>query len=231
MLDKMSQLRSRHLPRGGTPTKALTHSSRFYRQFTERVGNGSERHITTYSKDDSKDVLSTTSTSSARSSTAAKKSSCSQEEQLGTSLEVQADDLTGKHRDVERNPLERPQVSEDEDKVVADGTSHADQGGDFVFQTEVGMDLEISQITARHFELAMFRQLQGTTAKIIDSEVDYLTVFKQIFGGTRKQQQHKSPLARTLRSAGTSERTLTKQNKQLDPAGSRIICSFLPKWL
>ena len=35
-------------------------------------------------------------------------SSCSQEKQLTTSLEVQPDDMTGKHRDGEYNPWERP---------------------------------------------------------------------------------------------------------------------------
>ena len=50
-------------------------------------------------------------------------SSCSQEEQLETSLEVQPNDMTGKHLDEEHNPLERPQVPEKEKKVVADGTS------------------------------------------------------------------------------------------------------------
>ena len=50
------------------------------------------------------------------------------EEQLEASREEQLNDTTGKHRDGEHNPLERPQVSEDEDKVVADGTSHAGQG-------------------------------------------------------------------------------------------------------
>ena len=67
------------------------------------------------------------------------------EEQLETSLAVQPNDMTGKHRDGEQNPLERAQVSEDEVKVVADGTSHADQGEMFFFQAEVGMYLETSQ--------------------------------------------------------------------------------------
>ena len=35
------------------------------------------------------------------------------------------------------------------------------------------MDLETSQVTARLFELAMFRQHQGTTAKSIDGGGDY----------------------------------------------------------
>ena len=38
------------------------------------------------------------------------------EEQLETSLAVQPNDMTGKHRDEEHNPLEQPQVSEKEDK-------------------------------------------------------------------------------------------------------------------
>ena len=50
------------------------------------------------------------------------------EEQLEASLEVQVDDVTGKHRDGKHNPLERPQASKEEDKVVEDGTSHASQG-------------------------------------------------------------------------------------------------------
>ena len=61
--------------------------------------------------------------------------------------------MMGRHRDGKHNPLERPQASEGEDKVVAGGTSHADQGGDFVFQTEIGMDLETSHFTAGHFKL------------------------------------------------------------------------------
>ena len=36
------------------------------------------------------------------------------EEQIETLLEVQPDDMTGKHRDREHNPLEQPQVSGDE---------------------------------------------------------------------------------------------------------------------
>ena len=40
------------------------------------------------------------------------------EEQLETSLVVQPDDMTGKHRDGEKNPLKRAQFSEEEGKVV-----------------------------------------------------------------------------------------------------------------
>ena len=84
-------------------------------------------------------------------------SSCSQEQQLETSFEVQPDDMTGKYRDRDHNPLERPQVSDKEENAVTDDISSTDQGADFVYQSKVGMNLEASQVTARHFELAIFR--------------------------------------------------------------------------
>ena len=90
--------------------------------------------------------------------------------------------MTEKRRDGEHNPLERPKASKDENKVVADGTSHVDEGVDFVFQTEVGMNLEASQVAARHFELAMFRQ-QGTTAKSTDRGGDYTIQADFALGG------------------------------------------------
>ena len=130
---------------------------------------------------------------------------CSQEEKLETSLGVQPGDMMGKHRDGEHNPLERPQVSEKEKNVVADGISHAGQGIFFVFQTEVGMDLETLQVAARHYflKLAMFRQQQGTTAK--STARRNTTLFKQTSKGTRKQQQHSNSPFTRLRSAGNSE--------------------------
>ena len=101
--------------------------------------------------------------------------------------------------------------------MVADGTLHSDQGRDFIFQTEVGMNLEASQVAARHFELAMFRQQQGITAKITDR--GETTLFKQTSRGTRKQQQqHESPPARRLRSAGNSE-----ERRRLSRASSSIL--------
>ena len=57
-----------------------------------------------------------------------------------TSPAVQTDDMMGRHRGREHNPLERSQASEAEENVVADGTSNIDQGDDFVFQIDVGMD-------------------------------------------------------------------------------------------
>ena len=71
---------------------------------------------------------------------------------METLLAVQPDDMTGKHRNGEQNPLERAQSSEDEDKMVADGTPHVNQKSNFVFQAEVWIDLEPSQVDGRHFE-------------------------------------------------------------------------------
>ena len=68
MADKMSKLRSRQLPRGGIPTKALTYSSRLYREFAEDIGKRNEGHIATYFKDNSRQVLSIISAPGARSS-------------------------------------------------------------------------------------------------------------------------------------------------------------------
>ena len=86
---------------------------------------------------------------------------------------VQPDDMMGRHRDGEHSPLERPRASHEEEEVIADGTSSTDKGGDFVSQTEVGMDHEASQVTARHFQLAILRQHQGPTAKNTDWGGDY----------------------------------------------------------
>ena len=80
--------------------------------------------------------------------------------------------MMGRHWDGEHSPLKQPQALEEEDKVVVDGPSHVDQSGDFVFQTEVGMNLETSQVAARHFELAMLRQ-QGTTSRSTARGGDY----------------------------------------------------------
>ena len=153
---------------------------------------------------------------------------CSQEEQLETSLEVQPDGITGKNRDGEHNPLDRPQVSNNEDKVVVDGTPNADQGGDFVFQAEVGMNLETSQAAARNFELEMSRQQQGAAAKI--TYRGETTLCKQISGETRTQQQHnKCQLETTLLPAGNSEGQRRPSKTSSLTLGDRgKMCSFLP---
>ena len=77
--------------------------------------------------------------------------------------------MTGKNRDGGHNPLERPQVSEKKDKVVTDGTSHADQGEKIVFQVEIGMDLETPQVATRRFvRLPIDRQRREDTARSTD---------------------------------------------------------------
>ena len=60
------------------------------------------------------------------------------EEQLETSLAVQPDDITGKHRDREQNPLEREYFSEDEDKVVADALRTRIRGKKTFFKPRLG---------------------------------------------------------------------------------------------
>ena len=78
----------------------------------------------------------------------------------------------GGHRDGENSPQERPRASEKEERVVVDGTSSTDEGGDFISQIEVGTgtDIETTQLADRHFQLMIFRQQQGTTAKSTDWE-------------------------------------------------------------
>ena len=84
-----------------------------------------------------------------------------------TSTTVQPDDVTGGHRDGENFPQEQPRASEEEEKVVANGTLSTDEGGDFISQTEIGTDNEETQLADRQFELAILTQ-QRTTAKSTD---------------------------------------------------------------
>ena len=81
---------------------------------------------------------------------------------------VKPDDMTVGHRNGENSPQERPRASKEEEKVVANATPSTGEMGDFISQTEVETDHEPSQLTDRHFELVIFRQQQGTTAKSTD---------------------------------------------------------------
>ena len=45
------------------PPRSPAYSFRLHRQFAEEIGQGNEGHITTHSKDDSQDVLSSTRSS------------------------------------------------------------------------------------------------------------------------------------------------------------------------
>ena len=136
-----------------------------------------------------------------------------------TSSAVQPNVMVGRHRDGAHNPLEQLQLFEEEEKVVADGTSGTDQGGDFVSQTEIGMDHEASQVAACHFELAMLRQQQGTTAKSTDwgggypIQADFAgnpKTAKTVYG--RVTAREKAAISRQQRGA-----TSTDQNKKFDP--------------
>ena len=109
---------------------------------------------------------------------------------------VQPDDMMERHRDGEHNPLERPQASKEEEKVVADRTSSTDQERDFVFQAEVGKDPETSQVTAHHFTLPVCLQQREVTTRSTAKRGDYPT--QTDFEGTRQRQQHASPPSRRL---------------------------------
>ena len=82
--------------------------------------------------------------------------------------------MIGGHRDGENSRHERPRVSEEEEKVVIDGTSSTDEGEDSISQTKVETDDEPLQLADRHFELVIFRQQKGTTRKSTDWGGDYL---------------------------------------------------------
>ena len=84
------------------------------------------------------------------------------------STTVQPDDIMGGHRDGKNSPQERPRASEEEENMVANGTSSTDERGDYISQTEVETDNEPLQLADRHFELVIFRQQKGTTAKRTD---------------------------------------------------------------
>ena len=87
---------------------------------------------------------------------------------ITSSRTVQPDDVIGGHREGENSPQERPRASEEKEEVVVNGTPSTDEGGDFISQTEVEIDHDPSKLADRHFELVIFRQQKGTTAKSTD---------------------------------------------------------------
>ena len=147
-----------------------------------------------------------------------------------TSPTVQHDDMVGRHRDGKHNSHERPRASEEEEKVVADGTSSTDKGGDFVSQTEVGTDHEASQIAARHFELAMFWQHQGTTVMSTDWRGYY--PIQPDFAGNPNIATTTRVAAREEAAIGRHQRgtTSTDQNKQFDRGGKQGKLLISAKW-
>ena len=199
MADKMSHLHSQQLLRGRLPTSASNHSSRSYTENLERrkekavngiLPNALKMILKTYYSLPARQVpvhskhpgissclqspMSYTEPESlghdqTKSASFGAQANGGKENQLETLLAVQSDDMTGKHRDGEQNPLERAQVSEDEDKVVADGTLRADQGETSFFQAKVRMDLETSQAAGRHFmRLPIDRQQRAATSRSRD---------------------------------------------------------------
>ena len=80
------------------------------------------------------------------------------------------------------------------------------------------MNLEILQVAARHFKMAMFRQQQGTTARSTDRGGDY--PIQADFGGNPKATTAQVS-AREDATIGRHQRGTTsiEQNKQFDPEG------------
>ena len=114
--------------------------------------------------------------------------------------------------------------------MVVDGTSSTDEGGNFVPQAEVGTDHEPSQLADRHFELVIFQQQQGTTAKSTDSGGDY--PIQADFAGNTNTVTAARVAAREEAAIGWHQRgaTSTDQNKQYD-RGRRTADLFISaKW-
>ena len=131
---------------------------------------------------------------------------------------VQPDDMMGRHLDEEHSLLERPQASEKEENVVADGPLSIDQERDFFFQTEIGKDSETSQVTARRFALPIDRQQKEVILRSTDKGGDYPT--EADFGGNPTATAAQV-IAREKAAIGRHHRgtALTDQSKQFDSGG------------
>ena len=81
------------------------------------------------------------------------------------------------------------------------------------------MDLETSHVAARHFELAMFRQQRGTTARSTDRRRDY--PIQADFGRNPKTATTVRVATREEAAISRQQRgaTPTEQSKQFDPGG------------
>ena len=86
---------------------------------------------------------------------------------------VKPDDVMRGHRNGVNSPQERPRALDEKEEVVVNGTPSTDEGGDFISQTKVEIDNEPLELANRHFELMIFRQQKGTTAKSTDWTGDY----------------------------------------------------------
>ena len=121
-----------------------------------------------------------------------------------TSPIVQPGDMMGGHRDGENSSQGRPRASEEGKKMVANGTSSTDEGGDFISQTEVETDNEATQLADPFFGLATFWQHQGTTAKSTDWGGDN-TIQADFAGNLITVLTARVTAARRLRSASITE--------------------------
>ena len=81
---------------------------------------------------------------------------------------VQPDDVMRGHRNGENSPQERPRTPEEKEEVVVNATPSTDEGRDFISQTKIETENEPLQLADRHFELLIFRQQKGMTAKSTD---------------------------------------------------------------
>ena len=145
-----------------------------------------------------------------------------------TSITVQSDNTMGGHRDGENSPQERPRASEEEEKVIANGTPST-EGGAFISRPEVGTDNEATQLADRHFELAILWQ-QATTAKNTVRGGDY--PIQADFGGNPNTATTAQDAAREEAAIGQHRqgKTSTDENKQYD-RGRRTADPFISaKW-
>ena len=104
--------------------------------------------------------------------------------------------------------------------MVVNGTPSTDEGRDFVSQTKVETDNEPLQLAGHHFELVIFRQQKGTTAKSTDWGGDY-PIQADFAENTNaviaaRDAAHEEA-ANVKHRQGTVS---TDENKQYDPGGT-----------
>ena len=133
---------------------------------------------------------------------------------------VHPDDVMRGHRDGENSPQERPRASEQNEEVVVNGTPSTDEGGYFTSQTKVETDNEPLQHADRYFELVIFRQQKGTTAKSTDWGGDYpiqadFVKNTNAVKAARVAAREEAPIGRHRQGTG-----LTDENKKYYPGGT-----------
>ena len=133
-----------------------------------------------------------------------KMSSCSQEEQLGRSFEVQSDDKTVRHRDGEHNRWSDHKLRRKRTSWSRMALRAWIRGEISFFKPRLGWTSKHHKSPPAISNWRCFGNNKGQQRRV--QIVGETTAFKQTSPGTRKQQQqHESPPARRLRSAGNSE--------------------------